>query len=102
MLNIALYLQIFDISKYFDREILKNAMDTPYKCDITGKIPLAPMGALTHGSAHARPSPEAPIDTREHFSAQGGGGGTLGSQLLHVTLNFEPMCSYFRYFKSLF
>ena len=27
-LNIPLFLQIFDISKYFDREILKNAMDT--------------------------------------------------------------------------
>ena len=38
MLNIALYLQIFDISKYFDRDILKNSMDTPYKCGITGKL----------------------------------------------------------------
>ena len=68
MLNIALYLQIFDISKYFDREILKNAMDTPYKCDITGKIPLAPMGALAHGSAHARHSAQAPIETSGNFS----------------------------------
>ena len=37
-LNIPLFLQIFDISKYFDREILKNAMDPLYKCGITGKL----------------------------------------------------------------
>ena len=37
-LNIPLYLQIFDISKYFDKEILKDAMDTLYRCGIQGKL----------------------------------------------------------------
>ena len=31
-------MQIFDISKYFDKENLKDAMDTLHKCGITGKL----------------------------------------------------------------
>ena len=38
MLNINLYLQVFDLAKYFDKEILKDAMDTLYKCGIKGKL----------------------------------------------------------------
>ena len=38
MLNIPLFLQIYDISKYFDKEILRNAMDTLYSAGITGKL----------------------------------------------------------------
>ena len=38
ILKIPLFLQIFDLSKYFDREILKNAMDTLYNCGVTGKL----------------------------------------------------------------
>jgi hypothetical protein len=30
-------------------------------------IPLAPMGVLAHGSAHARPSARPPIDTSGNF-----------------------------------
>ena len=37
-LNIPLFIQIFDISKYFDKEILKDAMDTLYRCGIRGKL----------------------------------------------------------------
>ena len=37
-LEIPLYIQIFDISKYFDKENLKDAMDTLHKCRITGKL----------------------------------------------------------------
>ena len=38
LLNIPLFIQIFDVSKYFDKEILKDAMDTLYKCGIKGKL----------------------------------------------------------------
>ena len=38
MLDLPLYMQVFDISKYFDKEILKDAMDTLYKCGIKGKL----------------------------------------------------------------
>ena len=38
MLKIPLYIQIFDVSKYFDKEILKDAMDTLYRAGITGKL----------------------------------------------------------------
>ena len=38
MLNLPLYLQVFDISKFFDKEILKDAMDTLYRCNIRGKL----------------------------------------------------------------
>ena len=37
-LNLPLFLQIFDITKYFDKEILKDAMDTLYRCGIQGKL----------------------------------------------------------------
>ena len=39
------------------------------------EFPLAPMGALAPGSAHARPSAQAPIDTSGNFSAQVSEGG---------------------------
>ena len=38
MLDLPLYIQVFDISKYFDKEILKDAMDTLYKCGVKGKL----------------------------------------------------------------
>ena len=38
------------------------------------KIPLAPMGVLAPGSAHARPSAQPPIDTSGNFSAHMSGG----------------------------
>ena len=41
------------------------------------EFPLAPMGVLAHGSAHARPSAEPPIDTSGNFSAHMSGGGKL-------------------------
>ena len=37
-LKLPLYIQLFDISKYFDKEILKDAMDTLYKCGVRGKV----------------------------------------------------------------
>ena len=37
-LNLPLFLQIYDISKYFDKEILKDAMDTLYRCGVQGKL----------------------------------------------------------------
>ena len=41
------------------------------------KIPLAPMGVLATGSAHARPSAWPHIDTSGNFSAHMSGGGEL-------------------------
>ena len=41
---------------------------------ITKKNPLAPMGVLAPGSAHARPSARPPIDTSGNFSADMSGG----------------------------
>ena len=38
MLKIPLFMQIYDISKYFDKEILKDAMDTLYRCGVQGKL----------------------------------------------------------------
>ena len=37
-LNLPVILQLFDISKYFDKEILKDAMDTLYSSGIRGKL----------------------------------------------------------------
>ena len=37
-MNIPLYLQLFDISKYFDKEILRDAMDTLFGAGIAGNI----------------------------------------------------------------
>ena len=37
-LNMPLFLQIYDISKYFDKEILKDAKDTLYRCGVQGKL----------------------------------------------------------------
>jgi hypothetical protein len=37
-LDIPLFLQIWDISKYFDKEILRDAMDTLYGAGIGGKL----------------------------------------------------------------
>ena len=39
-------------------------------------IPLAPMGVLAPGSAHARPSAQPPIDTSEKFQHTCLGGGS--------------------------
>ena len=38
LLKIPLFIHIFDVSKYFDKENLKDAMDTLYKCRIKGKL----------------------------------------------------------------
>ena len=38
LLNIPVFLQLFDISKYFDKEILKDAMDTLFTYGIQGKL----------------------------------------------------------------
>ena len=38
LLEIPLFIQLFDVSKYFDKESLKDAMDTLYKCGIKGKL----------------------------------------------------------------
>ena len=37
-LNLPVILQLFDISKYFDKEILKDAMDTLFTSGIRGKL----------------------------------------------------------------
>ena len=41
----------------------------------TANNPLAPMGVLAPGSAHARPSARPPIDTSGNFWAHMSGGG---------------------------
>ena len=55
-------------------------------------IPLAPMGALAPGSAHARPSVQAPIDTSIHFSVQLSGGGGLAKKLKITFPKVENFC----------
>ena len=37
-INIPLFLQLYDLSKYFDKEILRGAMDTLYDAGIEGKL----------------------------------------------------------------
>jgi hypothetical protein len=37
-LNMPLLLQLWDISKYFDKEVLRDAMDTLYEAGIRGKL----------------------------------------------------------------
>ena len=37
-LKIPLILQLYDISKFFDRENLQDGMNTLYNCGITGKL----------------------------------------------------------------
>jgi hypothetical protein len=41
----------------------KNSAKDENDEQLLSKFPLAPMGALAPGSAHARPSAQAPIDT---------------------------------------
>ena len=41
-----------------------------YNEKIYEKFPLAPMGVLAPGSAHARPSAQSPLDTSGKFSGQ--------------------------------
>ena len=36
--DLPLYIQVFDISNFFDKEVLKDAMDTLYKCGVKGKL----------------------------------------------------------------
>ena len=38
LLNIPLFLQLYDLSKYFDKEILRGAMDVLYDAGIRGKL----------------------------------------------------------------
>ena len=38
LLDKPLFIQIYDVAKYFDKEILKDAMDTLYKSGIKGKL----------------------------------------------------------------
>ena len=40
-----------------------------HKITTRGKFPLAAMGVLAPGSAHARPSAQPPIDTSGNFSS---------------------------------
>jgi hypothetical protein len=40
------------------------------KIQQNGQFPLAPVGVLAPGSAHARPSAQPPIDTSGNFSVQ--------------------------------
>ena len=44
---------------------------------VSKEFPLAPMGVLAPGSAHARPSARPPIDTSGNFSAHMSEGGKL-------------------------
>ena len=44
-------------------------------CHSSERFVLAPMGAIAPGSANARPSAQAPIDTSRNFSAQVSGKG---------------------------
>ena len=43
------------------------------------------MGVLAHGSAHARPSDQAPIDTIENISAQVSGRGEGKKMMFFLT-----------------
>ena len=67
---------IFKLKKkhYLDWKIVCLEQNTS-NADRTNKFPLAPMGALAPGSAHARPSAQVPIDTSGIFLAQVSGGG---------------------------
>ena len=69
----------FNYAKYYTGEPTQweiKALGSTIPLDLkTCKIPLAPMGALAPGSAHARPSAQAPIYTSQKFSAQVSGGG---------------------------
>ena len=38
LLDIPLFLQLYDLSKYFDKEILRDAMDTLYNAGVTSKL----------------------------------------------------------------
>ena len=54
------------------------------------KIPLAPMGVLAPGSAHARPSARPPIDTRKFSPHMSGGelSDSFSDQLSHQIREF--------------
>ena len=65
------------------------------------QYPLAPMGVLAPGSAHARPSARPPIDTSGNFSAHMSGGGETVWQFFWST--FSPnqrILSTFRFFQK--
>ena len=66
-----------DLFEFFTGKF-RNAM-IPFweksKCRREREIPLAPMGVLAPGSAHARPSAQPPINTSGNSSAHMSGGG---------------------------
>ena len=47
---------------------MSGQMLTIFQMKYNKKFPLAPMGTLAPMSAHSRPSAQAPIETRGHFS----------------------------------
>ena len=54
---------------------------------LVSEFPLSPRGALAPGSAYARPSAQAPIDTSRNFSVQVSGRGAA-KNLKHFLINF--------------
>ena len=62
------------------KELLRRmVLLTKYNLSVStdSNFPLAPMGVLAPGSAHARPSARPPIDTSGNFSVHMSGGGKL-------------------------
>ena len=81
-LKLPLYLQLYDISTYFDKEILRDAMDTLFSAGITGK--LYRLWFLMNSSAKVKVKTEfgltESIDTGENVT-QGSIGGAILSAL---------------------
>ena len=64
------------------------------------KIPLAPMGVLAPGSAHARPSARPPIDTSGNFSPHMSGGGNCLTVFLINFLAKSENSKHFSFFSN--
>ena len=64
-------------------------------------FPLAPMGVLAPGSAHARPSAQPPIDTSGNLSAHMSGGGVkLSESFLINLLAKSEISEHFSFFEE--
>jgi hypothetical protein len=91
------------ISEPYDNSFWEKSNPAERKKEETKrKFPLAPMGALALGSAHARPSAQAPIDTSGNFSAHMSGRGVknLKSVLINFFSPFQAILSTFRVFRK--
>ena len=91
-LNIPLYFQVYDLSKYFDKEILKDAMDTLYKCGI--KVKLYRLWYEMYKDSQIRVKTASGL-TEVKTTGENVTQGSIGGAILSSANLDKTLCSYF-------